>query len=93
MQKYFYQVQQSTVKYRFSFRTLSDRNMKMGFYAVLFLQTEAPSQGLHHFQQNTQFSRNFGRFARIFVKTFSLWKILSLGKLGQKATFLRCECM
>ena len=93
MQKYFYQVQQSTVKYHFSFRTLSDRNMKMGCYAVFFLQTQAPSQGLHHFRQNTQFPRNFGRFARKFVKTFSLRKILSLGKLGQKASILSFECM
>ena len=38
MQKNRYQVQQSTVKYRFSFRTLSDRNMKMGCHAMFFLQ-------------------------------------------------------
>ena len=38
MQKNLYQVQQSTVKYRFSFRTLSDRNMKMGCHAIFFLQ-------------------------------------------------------
>ena len=36
--KNFYQVQQSIVKYRFSFRTLSDRNMKMGCHAIFFLQ-------------------------------------------------------
>ena len=38
MQKNFYQVQQLTVKYRFSFRTSSDRNMKMGCHAIFFLQ-------------------------------------------------------
>ena len=38
MQKNLYQVQLSAVKYRFSFRTLSDRNMKMGCHAILFLQ-------------------------------------------------------
>ena len=38
MQKNRYQVQQSTVKYRFSFRTLSDRNMKMGCRAMFLLQ-------------------------------------------------------
>ena len=32
------QVQHSTVKYRFSFRTLSDRNMKMDCHAIYFLQ-------------------------------------------------------
>ena len=32
------QVQQSAVKYHFSFRTLSDRNMKIGCHAILFLQ-------------------------------------------------------
>ena len=38
MQKNLYQVQQSTVKYRFSFRRLSDRNIKMGWHAIFFLQ-------------------------------------------------------
>ena len=33
-----FQLQQSTVKYGFSFRTLSDRNMKMGCHAIFFLQ-------------------------------------------------------
>ena len=36
--KNLYQVQHSTVKYRFSFRTLSDRNMKMGCHAIFFQQ-------------------------------------------------------
>ena len=34
--KNLYQVQQSTVKYRFSFRTLFDRTMKAGCYAIFF---------------------------------------------------------
>ena len=39
MQKNLYQVQQkSKVKYRFSFWTLSDRNMKMGCHVISFLQ-------------------------------------------------------
>ena len=39
MQKNLYQTQQSTVKYRFSFRTLSDQNMKMGgYHAIFFLE-------------------------------------------------------
>ena len=38
MQKNLYQVQQATVKYCFSFRTLRDRNMKMGCHAIVFLQ-------------------------------------------------------
>ena len=38
MQKNLYQVQQSTVKYRFSFQTLSDQNMKMGCHVIFFLQ-------------------------------------------------------
>ena len=38
MQKNLYQTQQSTVKYRFSFRTLSDQNMKMDCHAIFFLQ-------------------------------------------------------
>ena len=38
MQKIFYQVQQSTVKCRFSFRTLLDRNIKIGCHAIFFLQ-------------------------------------------------------
>ena len=38
MQKKLYQVQKLTVKYRFSFRTLSDRNMKMGCHAIFFLK-------------------------------------------------------
>ena len=32
------QVQQSAVKYHVSFRTLSDRNMKIGCHAIFFLQ-------------------------------------------------------
>ena len=36
--KNLYQVQHSTVKYRFSFRTLSDRNMKMDCHAIYFVQ-------------------------------------------------------
>ena len=38
MQKNLYQIQQSTVKYRFSFRTLSDRNMKMDCHEIFFFQ-------------------------------------------------------
>ena len=38
MQKNLYQIQQSTVKYRFSFQTLSNQNMKMGCRAIFFLQ-------------------------------------------------------
>ena len=38
MQKNLYQVQQLTIKYRFAFRVLSDRNMKMGCHAIFFLQ-------------------------------------------------------
>ena len=38
MQENLYQFQQSTVKYRFSFRTLSDRNMKTGCHAIFFLR-------------------------------------------------------
>ena len=36
--KNLYQVEQSTVKYCFSFQTLSDRNMKMSCHAICFLQ-------------------------------------------------------
>ena len=43
MQKNIYQVQQSTVMYRFSFRTLSDRNMKMGCHAIFFFQRLNPA--------------------------------------------------
>ena len=38
MPKNLYQVHQSTVKYRFSFRILSDGKMKMGSHAIFFLQ-------------------------------------------------------
>ena len=38
MQKNLYQVQQLTVKYHFSFWTLSDQNMKTGCHAIIFLK-------------------------------------------------------
>ena len=38
MQKNFYQVQQSAVRYRFSIRTLSDRNVKMDCHVIFFLE-------------------------------------------------------
>ena len=38
MQKSLYQLQQSTVKYRFSFQILSDKDMKMGCHAIFFLE-------------------------------------------------------
>ena len=37
-QKNLYQFQQSTLKYHFSFRILSDRNMKMDCHAIFFMQ-------------------------------------------------------
>ena len=44
--KNLYQVRQSTVKYCFSFGTLSDRNMNVGCYAIFFCG-------------NFQFTKNF----------------------------------
>ena len=38
MQKNLYQIQYSAAKHRFTFRTLSDRNMKTGCHAVFFFQ-------------------------------------------------------
>ena len=38
MQKNLYQVQQSAGKYRFSFRRLSDQNIKIGCHAIFYLQ-------------------------------------------------------
>ena len=41
-QKNVYQVQLPTVKYCFSFQTLSDRNIKIGCNATFFLQKLVP---------------------------------------------------
>ena len=54
---------------------------------------ETSFPGVISFRQNTQFPRNFGRFARKFGKTFSLKKTLSPRKLGEKAGILRCKRM
>ena len=51
-------------------------------------ETQPCSQGLYHFRKNTQFPRIFGQFARKSEETFSLWKILSHGKLGKRAGIL-----
>ena len=78
MQKSLYQVQQSTVKYRFSFRTLSDRNMKMGCHAIFFLQRlNLVPRGFIILDRTHSFHGIFGQFARESAETFSLRKILS----------------
>ena len=94
MQKNFYQVQQSAVKYRFSIRTLSDRNVKIDCHVIFFLERlNLVPRGLYHFRYNTQFPRDFGRFTRKSAETFILRKILSPRKLDEKAGILRRERM
>ena len=51
-------------------------------------ETQLCYQGLYHFRKNTQFPWLFGQFARKSEEIFSLWKILSHGKL---AGILRCK--
>ena len=90
MQKNLYQVLQSTVKYRFSFRTLSDRNMKMGCHAIFFLQRlNLVPRGYINLDRTNSFHGISGEI----TETFSLRKILSPRKLDEKVRILRCERM
>ena len=94
MQKILYQVQQSTIKHRFSFITLSDRNTKMGYHANFYLQRlNLVTMGYIVLDRTHKFPRNFWSFARKSAETFSLLKILSPRKLDGKAGILRCKRM
>ena len=91
----FEQIQQSTVKYRFSFRTLLDRNMKIGCHAIFFLhrvnlvprgyiildRTHTHPHPHTHTHTHTKLPQNIGRFSRKSGETFRLRKILFPSKL------------
>ena len=90
MEKHLYQAQQSTVKYHFSFRTLSDQNMKMGCHAVFFLQRPNLVPGgciildrTHNFHgifgnslENLQKLSVYGKLSKREFSTVNAWKPL-----------------
>ena len=95
MQKYLYQVQQcSPIRFNRFLLNIIGLKSENGLPCDFFLAEAQPcSQGLYQFRQNTQFPRIFGQFARKSEKTFSLGRILSHGRLGEKAGILRCKRM
>ena len=95
MQKILYQVQQLTVKYRFSFRILSDRNMKMGSHAIFFLQRpNLVPKGYIILDRTHSFHRISGDLAENLRKVSVYEKCYHPArKLDEKAGILRCERM
>ena len=94
MQKNFYQVQQSTVKYRFSFWTLSNRNMKMGCQAIFFLQRlNLVPRGYINLDRTHSFHGILGDLPENLWKLSIYEKCFSTMKLDEKAGILRCERM
>ena len=86
MQENLYHAQQSTIKYHFSFRILSDRNMKMGCHAIFFLR-RLILDITHSFQGISGDSPENLRKLPVYKKN------LSPEKLDKNASILRCKRM